>query len=251
MSTLTGKRALVTGAGAGIGLATARMFAEHGARVVGLDRVSGATPVDGVDFVSGDVTSDGDIAEAVARASGDDGLDILVANAGILLLEDWLTADPAAWAQVVDVNLIGVMRCVQAAAKAMVPHGRGGRLLATASIAGVRPYADTPAYSATKAGVIAVMRSAAVAFAAHRITANAVAPGEVDTTMSAQAVETMASAQARPPKVMRAEAIAAVPLGRLADPSEVASAFLFLASEEAAYITGATFIVDGGLLLRT
>lgn len=246
--TLSGKRALITGASSGIGLATATLFAEHGASVLGLDR-RWSNSVEGVERVEGDVTSSADVVAAVEQAAGDQGLDILVANAGVHLSDTWLTADPDAWARVLDVNLLGVMRCFQAAAANMLHHERKGRLLATASIAGRRSFADAGAYCASKAGVISLVKSAALAFADNEITVNAVAPGPVDTEMLSGARRDLGAAQQRTPEELEADEIAVVPLRRLARPEEIAATFLFLASDAASYLTGETICVDGGMLL--
>ncbi|MGA8353899.1 MAG: SDR family oxidoreductase [Solirubrobacteraceae bacterium] len=245
---MSGKRALVTGASSGIGLATARLFAEHGAVVFGMDRRWNA-PVEGVESIEGDVTNAADVSAAVARAAGDQGLDILVANAGVVLLEEWSTADPDAWARVFDVNVLGVMRCFQAAAADMVAHRRKGRLLATASVAGIRAFPESPAYCASKAAVISLVKSAALAFVADEITVNAVAPGNVDTAMQTDAIGEIAKAQGRELQDVIAEARTEAPMPRMARPEEIAATFLYLASDAAAYVTGETICVDGGFLL--
>jgi NAD(P)-dependent dehydrogenase (short-subunit alcohol dehydrogenase family) len=246
--TLAGKRALVTGASSGIGFATAKMFVEEGAAVVGFDRRWNATP-DGVECCEGDVTSGDDVAAAVAQAAGEHGLDIIVANAGVAFGEDWMTADPKEWTHVLDVNLIGVMRCFQAAAANMIRHQRKGRLLATSSAAGLRPSASGGAYDESKAGVISLVMSAALAFASHEITANAIAPGHTDTELLEHEMRKAAKAQQRTFEDLRAQEIAGIPLRRMASPAEMAAIFLFLASDAAGFITGQTILADGGLLL--
>ncbi|HEV7941560.1 MAG TPA: SDR family NAD(P)-dependent oxidoreductase [Solirubrobacteraceae bacterium] len=245
--TLRGKRALVTGASSGIGRATAALFVQQGAEVLGFDRRG--TSVDGVERFEGDVTSSTDVSAAVEQAAGGQGLDILVANAGVADSDEWLTAKATGWTRMIDINLVGVMRCFQAAAANMIDHGRKGRLLATTSVAGVRAFDDTPAYGASKAGVISVVKSAAIAFAAHEITVNAVAPGHIDTELHRELDEQIAMAQQRTAEDVRAQTSAGVPLRRMGRPVEIAEAFVFLASDAAAYITGETICVDGGLLL--
>jgi NAD(P)-dependent dehydrogenase (short-subunit alcohol dehydrogenase family) len=245
---LSGKRALITGASSGIGLATAKLFAEQGAAVFGLDR-SWSTSIEGVEPVEGDVTSSADVTAAVEQAAGEEGLDILVANAGIGYLEDWLTADLDTWAAVIDVNLFGVMRCFQAAAANMIRHERKGRLLVTTSVAGLRAWTDTPSYCASKAGVISLVKSAALTFAANEITVNAVAPGNIDTPAQIRVMQESATMQQRTLEDLFAEQMAVTPLRRLGRPEEIAATFLFLASDAAAYLTGETICVDGGMML--
>lgn len=246
--TLDGKRALVTGASSGIGLATALLFERNGAAVVGLDRRWSA-PVQGIDCVEGDVTSGADVASAVERASGGEGLDILIANAGVHVQQEWLTADLDAWSRLIEVNLIGVMRCFQAAAADMIRHGRKGRLLATTSVAGLRSFAEGAAYCASKAGAISVVKSAALALTPHQITVNSVAPGNVDTEMQSQAIQEAAASSQREAKDIRQESADECPMRRMARPEEIAAAFLYLASDAAAYTTGETITVDGGMML--
>jgi NAD(P)-dependent dehydrogenase (short-subunit alcohol dehydrogenase family) len=247
--TLAGKRALVTGASSGIGLATANLFAAHGATVVGVAKEWSVEP-DSFDAVTGDVTSDDDVAAAIDRAAGETGLDILVANAGIDPgEEDWHTGKPETWLNVLDVNLVGVMRCFQTAGANMIRHNRGGRLLATASVAGLRPFADAPSYGASKAGVISVVQSAALAFGGHGINVNAVAPGHVaDTRMYRSVREQQARAESRPVEDLLADMSQVVPLGRLGTSDDIAATLLFLASDAASYITGSTLCVDGGVV---
>lgn len=246
--TLSGKCALVTGAASGIGLATAKLFAQQGASVVGLDR-RWSISVDGVEPIEGDVTSSADVAAAVEQAAGDQGLDVLVANAGVGLSDEWLTADPEAWMRILDINLLGVMRCFQAAAANMIRQQRKGRLLATSSGAGLRSFVDAGAYCASKAGVISMVKSAALAFAPNEITVNAVAPGMIDTPLASQVMQKTAKARQITIEGYHAEMLADIPLRRMGRPEEIAATFLYLASDAAAYVTGETICVDGGLLL--
>ena len=244
MRRLEGKGALVIGAARGIGEAIAERFAEEGARVTIADTliaegVATATRLGG-DFVRTDITRPGDVEAAVEAAVTAHGrLDILVQNAGIFpwtLIED---TPPEEWDDVFAVNLKGTFLAAKAALPPMRAQG-SGRMVFTSSITG--PRVTSPGhghYSATKAGLNGFIRAAALEFAGYGITVNGVEPGNVltDSVMRQRSAEYMASM------------VASIPLGRLAAPRDVANAFVFLASDEAAYITGTTIVVDGGQTL--
>jgi NAD(P)-dependent dehydrogenase (short-subunit alcohol dehydrogenase family) len=164
-------------------------------------------------------------------------------------MEDFLDGTTASWERVLRVNLIGVVLTLQAAARSMVEGGGGGRLLATASIAGLHGEAGASAYCASKAGVISLVRTLAIELGPHRITANAVAPGQIDTAMYARDLESVAQAASRPgSELLREHLDSRVPAGRLGSPDEVAALFAFLASDEAAFVNGAVLRMDGGEL---
>ena len=241
---LKGKVALVMGGAVGIGSAIARRFVLAGADIAIADVQDGtgsklAEELGGI-YIHADVSIYEDAEKAVSTTVDHYGrLDILVQNAGIYpwtLIEN---ISPEEWQRVVSVNLGG---CFFAARAALSPikKQRSGRILFTSSITG--PYVTSPGhghYSATKAGINGFIRAAALEFAAYGITVNGVEPGNILTEgmkahRSAEFIQTMAES---------------VPLGRLGTPDDVANAFLFLASDEAAYITGTTIIVDGGQLL--
>jgi NAD(P)-dependent dehydrogenase (short-subunit alcohol dehydrogenase family) len=249
---LEGKTALVTGAANGIGRATVERFLAEGASVVAVDLTVGDRDRHPrLEWIEADVTDDTAVVDAAAYAARFGGLDICVANAGVGLIEDFVSGSRESWMRVFSVNLLAVMVTLQAAARMMIERGRGGRLLATASISGLRGEAHAPstAYAASKAAVMGLMRAISVEVATHGITANAVAPGQIDTELNAADLEVMSARQGRVAGDLRAAFLAEqVPVRRMGRPSEVAALFAFLASDEASYITGSTFRIDGGEL---
>ena len=243
-------RVLVTGAAAGIGDATARRFAADGAEVVALDAIeASADDPPNLRRAVGDVTDPAQVSAAVELAAGEDGLDVCVANAGVSLMEPFLDGSLDSWERVLRVNVLGVMITLQAAARSMVDGQRGGRLLATASIAGLHGEPGSSAYCASKAAVIGLVRTLAVELAPHGIAVNAVAPGQIDTGMNARDLATVARAAGRTPSELLDEHLERhVPARRLGAPEEVAALFAYLASDEAAFITGEVIRIDGGEL---
>ena len=241
-----GKVALVTGAGGGIGLATARRFAEEGARVVcaDLDETTGRAAAEEVDgtFVPVDVASEPAV-EAMFAAAVDayGGLDVSFHNAGISPPEDAsiLETDLATWRRVQDVNLTSVYLCCRHA----LPHLRargGGAIVNTASFVAVMGAATSQiSYTASKGGVVALSRELGVEFAREGIRVNALCPGPVDTPLLRELFA------ADPERAARR--LVHVPMGRFARASEVAAAAAFLASDDASFITASTFLVDGGI----
>ena len=240
--TLHGRVALVTGAGRGIGAATARAFAEAGARVALLDRDGAglekvAAETGGAAYPA-DVTDDAAVARVVHDVVARQGrLDILVNNAGIVRDAALADVTDADWSATLDVNLRGTMVCARAAVPHMKANGFGRILSATSIVARTGNYGQT-AYTASKAGLIGLTRTGARELGPKGITANAVAPGFIETEM----------VKSVPPKIM-AEVVARTPAGRMGRPEEVAGVYLFLASDLASFINGAVVGVDGGLLL--
>jgi len=240
MRGLTGKRVLITGGASGIGAATASRFLEEGSAVVVLDRdAKGRKQIESqLQKLAGTVDADvcdlkqvkAAFAEAV-RLMG--GVDVLVNNAGISIRHNFLEITPEEWDKIIAVNLTGVFYVAQTAARHMWDRG-SGVILQTASTNGLvgQPYyAD---YNATKAGVIELTKSMALELA-PRIRVCAVAPGYVLTPMQrAEYTDAMLEAVNRK-----------IPLGRHAQPEEIAALFAFLASDDAAYITGQVFTIDG------
>jgi NAD(P)-dependent dehydrogenase (short-subunit alcohol dehydrogenase family) len=248
---LKDRTALITGAARGIGLATVERFAAEGAFVVGIDRsLEGLESQEQIRWIEADVANSeemGAAAQTAIDATG--GLDVCIANAGINRVEEFLVGSPNSWQEVLSVNLIGVMVTLQAAARQMVAEGKGGRLLATASIAGIHGEPETPAYCASKGGVIALMQALAVELGPYGITANAVAPGQIDTEMNARDSAVFSAREGRDVDEFRDEFLAGnVPARRLGEPAEVAAVFAFLASDEAPFVNGETVRIDGGEL---
>ena len=233
----TGRSALVTGHASGIGAATAALLAENGARVIGVDLSQGQ-----------DVTSP-DMWDALAGELAD--LDLAVVNAGISSAGEIADMDFATWRRTLAINLDGAMLTLRAAMRAMTAHGRGGAIVVTASISGIKAEPGVGAYGASKAGVIQLARVAAKEGAPHGIRVNAIAPGGVDTPIWDQLdfFPAMVAEQGSREAAIDAMAKAATPLGRWASADEVARQIAFLLSDDAANITGAVLTADGGYSL--
>jgi NAD(P)-dependent dehydrogenase (short-subunit alcohol dehydrogenase family) len=247
---LAGKVALVTGGGSGIGLESARLFAAEGARVVLVDADAArgeaaarelAAGGGEAAFVRADVARASEVEAAIAEAERRFGaLHVLFNNAGIFPAGDGLPeeTDEAVFDQVVAVNLKGVFFGCKYGIPALRRAG-GGSIINTASFVALMGAATAQiAYTASKGGVLAMTREIAVAHARQGIRANALCPGPVDTPLLAELLADPAA---------RARRLVHVPMGRLAQASEVAQAALFLASDESSYVNGASFVVDGGI----
>jgi 3-oxoacyl-[acyl-carrier protein] reductase len=224
---------LVTGGNRGIGLATAQAFAAAGDRVAVTHR---STPVEGFLSVPCDVTSDEEVEAAFAAIEAELGpVEVLVANAGMNADMLLLQMKPDAWGQVIDTNLTGAYRVTRRAVPKMI-RARRGRIVLISSVVALTGSAGQANYAASKAGMIGFARSLAREIGSRGVTVNVVAPGFTETDMTGALSDTR-----------RADILAAVPLARMASPHEVASAVTWLASDGAAYVTGAVIPVDGGL----
>lgn len=242
-----GRSALVTGAGSGIGRATARLFASEGARVIAVDLTEAvhetAEGHDGIVALQGDAGSEHDVKAMIAAAVlQHGGLDVIAANAGVSGgLEGLFGETPEAWTSILRVNLIGPFLAIKHGAEALIDIGRGGAIVCTASVAGLRAGAGGVAYSASKAGVINLVQVAAQQLTGSGIRINAVCPGLIETGMT-QPLFDYARAKGKGDQIGQLN-----PLQRGGGPQEIAAAIAFLASEEASYVNGQALVVDGGL----
>lgn len=249
MFNLEGKVAVVTGARRGIGRGIALKLAEAGAKVIVSDideadcqkvvEEVGALGSEGL-AVRCDVTSPADVKALVERAVEKFGrLDVLVNNAGIAEFKPFLELTEADWDKTLNINLKGYFLCAQAAAREMVKAGRGGKIVNIASVAGFIGFPTVAHYCASKGGVLQLTRTLALELAKDKINVNAVAPGVIDTPMTAGILSDPEQSK---------QFMAKIPWGRVGQPEDIAAAVVFLASSEADYITGATLVVDGGWL---
>lgn len=243
---LQDKVAVITGAGSGIGLASARRLASEGAKVVcvDIDDLAGKAAADDVGgiFVHADVTADADVRAMYAVAVETfGGLDIAFNNAGISPPDDdsILTTEIDAWRRVQEVNLTSVYLCCKYAIPHMQARG-GGSIINTASFVAVMGSATSQiSYTASKGGVLAMSRELGVQFARERIRVNALCPGPVNTPLLQELF-------AKDPE-RAARRLVHIPVGRFAEPEEIAAAVAFLASDDSSFITASSFLVDGGI----
>jgi NAD(P)-dependent dehydrogenase (short-subunit alcohol dehydrogenase family) len=251
---LEGKVAVVTGAGGGVGAATASRFAEEGAAVVCVDidgasaeRTAAAARNAGGSALALelDISTERGNAEMVERATSEfRGLDILHANAAVQEMADLEHTTEEIWDRAHAANLRGVYLAVRAAIPQMRERGAGSVII-TSSLLGIVGNPDLPAYGATKGGLRAMCRSLATEYGPQGIRVNTICPGDIDTPLLQKYFDFQAD-----PEAARREIQERYPLGRFATPVDVANVAVFLASDESAYLTGIDMIVDGGLLAK-
>jgi len=236
---LSGKRALVTGVSSGIGAACARLFAKEGARVAGMDLARPPPDVTLVSFHETDVREEAQVKAAVdgaARSLG--GIDVVVNAAGVAGGGPAHLCDLAEWRRVLDVNLTGTFLVTKHALPAMIAQKRGS-IVNLASVEGLEGGESMSAYNASKGGVVLLTRNLALDYGVFGIRANAICPGFIRTPMT-----TVLADPTFAPITKRIEEAHA--LGRLGEPEEVANVALFLASDEASFVSGGSITVDGG-----
>ena len=254
-----GKTVVITGASGGIGAAMARRFSAEGANVVvsaidkRVEQVAHDLRKDGAKAVASvmDVTSKSDVEALYELAEGEFGsVDVSIQNAGVITIARIEAMTELEWDKIMAVNTKGVFLCCQEAIKRMRKHGKGGRLINTASGQARQGFIFTPHYAASKFGVVGITQSLAKEVAKENITVNAICPGIIETEMWAYNDRAWGKLLGNyKPGELMAEWVKNIPMGRAGSGEDVSGLVAFLASHDATYITGQTINVDGGLIM--
>lgn len=240
---LKNRVAIVCGAASGIGAAVVERFQAEGARVLAC---GWPAPAQGLGC---DVRSDAQVRAVLAETLALYGrVDVLVNAAGVVATDAAAAIDDAQWAGLMEVNLAGTMRWMRAVLPPMLAQGRGS-IVNIASVAAFNAGADAASYAAAKAGVIALSRSAAQRYGGQGVRVNALCPGWVDTPMAAREMAELADELGLGEAEARERTTARIALGRMASPAEMAAVCLFLASDDASFVTGTALVADGGMRL--
>lgn len=252
MSRLENKLVIITGMAAGIGKASALLFAKEGATVIGADiNESGGIEVIAKIkknggrgyFIKADVSRESEVKEVFRKAQEIGRIDVLFNNAGIEVVKGLTETSEEEWDRCIDVNLKSVFLCCKNAIPIMQEQGKGV-IINTASVAGLVG-SFSPSYSAAKGGIIALTKALAVDLGSNNIRINCICPGAIDTPMLERVIKRQGD-----PKTVRARRVQNYPLGRFGTPEEVAQTALFLASDESSFLTGTVIAVDGGFTSR-
>ena len=256
MALLEGRVALVTGGARGIGLEVGTRLARNGAAVALADVAADAAheaaeklAADGARAVgvAVDVTGEASVAGAfdeVERRLG--AVDVVVANAGVLVLQRAVDLSAADYRRVLEVNLPGTFLTCTEGARRMVARGGGGRIIVSSSLFGLRGGVENAAYSSSKFGVIGLTQCLAAELGVSGITVNAVCPGQVDTAMMRDLLAQRAQLTGSTPEAVEQTIVGRIPTARLGRPEEIADTYVWLASDMAGYVTGQSIVVDGG-----
>jgi len=239
MARLAGKVCVVTGTASGIGAESARLFAEEGATVVGIDL---STEAEGVLTIEADVSDEGQVVEAFRRVEDEFGrIDVLMNNAGINPTDDGSVLETSldSWQRVQDVNLRSVFLCCKHGIPHLLENGGGSVVNVASFVATMGAAVSQISYTASKGGVLALSRELGVEFADRGVRVNALCPGPVNTPLLKELF-------AKDPE-RAAKRLVHIPMGRFGEPEEIAKAALFLASDDSTFVTASTFLVDGGL----
>jgi NAD(P)-dependent dehydrogenase (short-subunit alcohol dehydrogenase family) len=246
------KVALITGIGSGIGRAAALLFAQEGARIVGadIDQEKGLEVIEAIRqtgreavFIRTDVSEKSEVKKLVEKALAFGKIDVLFNNAGVEVVKNLKDTTEEEWDRTINVNLKSVFLCCKYTIPKMIKNG-GGVVINNASVAGLVG-SFSPAYSASKGGVIAMTKTLAVELATDNIRVNCICPGAIETPMLRRVLEKQGNAE-----LVRDERTKSYPMGRFGTPEEVAQAALFLACDESTFMTGAVVVVDGGFTSR-